>query len=77
MTAGIVLAGAPSSGATHAAAPSEYREVVIGFAYRSGFYKGPLSGLSRVKGNFHARFLGGRGAAMPSGHPTARLESVS
>jgi hypothetical protein len=30
MTAGLVLAGAPSSGAIHAVAPSVYREVVTG-----------------------------------------------
>jgi len=39
MTAGYVLADAPSSGAIHAAAPSGYREVVMGFAYRSGSYQ--------------------------------------
>jgi hypothetical protein len=29
----------------------------------------PLKGLSRVMGNYHARFLGGLGAAMSPGYP--------
>jgi len=45
MTAGIVLAGAPSSGAIHAAAPSGYREVVIEVIYRSGSYQGAFERL--------------------------------
>jgi len=43
MTAGIVLAGAPSSGVIHAVAPSGYREVVMGFAYHSGSYHRALA----------------------------------
>ncbi len=40
-TAGIVLAGAPSSGAVHAVAPSVYREVATGdLNCHSGSYQG-------------------------------------
>jgi hypothetical protein len=46
MTAGIVLAGAPSSGAVHAVAPSVYREVVTGSnACRSASYHGAFERL--------------------------------
>jgi hypothetical protein len=72
MTAGIVLAGAPSSGAVHTVAPSVYREVVTGsstVAARPTI--GRLSGLSCVRGDSHAQFLGGRGPAMAPCYPTA------
>ena len=47
MTAGIVLAGAPSSGAIHAVAPSAYREVVAGSIGHSGSYHGAFARLER------------------------------
>jgi hypothetical protein len=46
MTAGIVLAGAPSSGVIHAVAPSVYREVATGFSTCcSGSYQGAFERL--------------------------------
>src|SRR6185369_17744438 len=33
-------------------------------------------GLSRRMGNYHIRFLGGPGAAMPSGYPTLKDKSA-
>jgi len=46
MTAGLVLAGAPSSGVIHAVAPSVYREVVIdSLNYHSGSYQGAFERL--------------------------------
>jgi hypothetical protein len=39
--------------------------------------EGRLRCLSRVKGDFHARFLGGWGPAMAPGYPTRRAFQIS
>ena len=57
-------------------AASAYREGVTRFTRRTASPReGRLRGLSRVKGNFHARFLGGGAAAMPPCYP-ARNDSI-
>ena len=62
MTAGIVLAGAPSSGAVHAVAPSVYREVVTGSnACRSASYHGAFERLEPDDGKLSSPVLRGRG----------------
>ena len=40
--------------------------------HRTASFTGRLRGLSRVKGDFHARFLGGGAAAMPPRYPALR-----
>ena len=51
-------------------AASAYREGVTRFTRRTASPReGRLRGLSRVKGNFHARFLGGGAAATPPCYP--------
>ena len=55
MTAGRVLAGAPSSGAVHAVAPSVYREVVTGsLTCRSAYYHGVFERLELCEGKLCA-----------------------
>ena len=72
MTAGIVLAGAPSSGAIHAAAPSGYREVVIEVTYRSGSYQGAFERLEPDDAKVSSPVLrggsGGNAASPPDPH---------
>ena len=64
MTAGRVLAGAPSSGAVHAVAPSVYREVVTGSnACRSASYHGAFERLELCEGKLSCTVLRGRGAS--------------
>jgi hypothetical protein len=51
MTAGRVLAGAPSRGAIHAVAPSVYREVVTGSSTcHSASYHGAFERLELCEG---------------------------
>ena len=59
-------------------APSVYREVAAGGKGLSWRVppEGRLRCLSRVKGDFHARFLGGRGPVMAPGYPTESFLEV-
>jgi len=41
--------------------------------HRTASFTGRLRGVSRVKGDFHARFLGGGAAAMPPCYPALRF----
>ena len=75
MTAGIVLAGAPSSGAIHAAAPSGYREVVIEVIYRSGSYQGAFERLEPDDAKVSSPVLRG-GSGGNAASPPDRLTDV-
>jgi len=70
MTAGYGLAGAPSSGVIHAAAPGVYREVAAVVSVAARPTKGRLSGLSGLTRKCHGPFLGGGGPAMAPCYPT-------
>jgi hypothetical protein len=61
MTAGMVLAGAPSSGVIRAVAPSGYREVVTSTGGGSASYQGAFEGLERLDAKVSRAVLRGRG----------------
>ena len=64
MTAGCGLAGAPSSGAVHAVAPSVYREVVTGSSTcHSASYHGAFERLELCEGKLSCTVLRGQGAS--------------
>jgi len=51
-------------------AVSQYRKVGVNFTPTGGPIRARLlGGLSRVMGNYHARFLGGLGLATAPGYP--------
>jgi hypothetical protein len=67
MTAGIVLAGAPSSGVIHAVAPSVYREVVAdSLDCHSGSCQWAFERLERSDAKVSRAVLRGRGGSNAS-----------
>jgi hypothetical protein len=71
----LMRPGAAVQGSTARATTDQYCQA--GLNSRVSLGKAvPYEGLSRMKGNFHVRFLGGRGRATARAYPAIRLRSA-